>query len=144
MPKQQQPLLLDTHVWVWLVLGERPLAPACIERIEMAASAGRLWVAAISVWEVGMLEAKNRLRLGVDCLAWTTQALALPGLSLAPLTPEIAIESSRLPGEFHGDPADRIITASARALRAVLVTSDESILKYAEMGFVTAMKAVGE
>jgi len=55
----------------------------------------------------------------------------MPGLSLAQLTPEIAIESTRLPETFHGDPADRIIFATARKLGARLMTRDRRMRKYA-------------
>jgi PIN domain nuclease of toxin-antitoxin system len=67
-------------------------------------------------------------------LDWINQALGAPGLSLVPLLPEIAIESSRLPGSFHGDPADRILVATARKLGAHLVTDDSKIKDYAQEG----------
>jgi PIN domain nuclease of toxin-antitoxin system len=67
-----------------------------------------LLVSVISVWEIGMLESKGRLLLNLPCEAWVREALKTPGLTLAPLTPEIAVDSTRLPGAFHGDPADRI------------------------------------
>jgi len=87
-------------------------------------------VSIISVWEIGMLEAKNRLALEMNCAEWISQALATPGLSLVPLTPEIAIESSRLPGIMHADPADCILIATARIIGARLLTKDERLLEY--------------
>ena len=77
-----------------------------------------------------MLEAKGRIQLKMSCVEWVKQALATPGLSLYPLTPEIAIEASRLPGRFHGDPADRILLATARIINARLLTKDERLLDY--------------
>jgi PIN domain nuclease of toxin-antitoxin system len=62
--------------------------------IEQAATSGRLWVSAISVWEVAMLAAKGRVVFSTDVLAWVHQALAAPGLHLAPLSPEIAVASA--------------------------------------------------
>jgi PIN domain nuclease of toxin-antitoxin system len=59
------------------------------------------------------------------------EALATPGLVLAPITPEIALESSRLPRPFHGDPADRIIVATARRMAARLMTRDQKLIQYA-------------
>jgi prevent-host-death family protein len=91
----------------------------------------RLLVSAISVWELGMLEAKGRIRLKPSCEEWVKEALATPGLALAPITPEIALESSRLPGPFHGDPADRIIAATARRMGAQLMTRDQKLIQYA-------------
>lgn len=86
-----------------------------------------------------MLEAKGRIVLPLDSVGWVRQALRAPGVSLADLTPEIALESSRLPGEFHGDPADRILVATARNLQAALVTSDQPILRYAQKRYLTAV-----
>jgi len=82
------------------------------------------------VWELGMLEAKGRLQLMVPCEQWMREALATPGLTVAPLTPEIALASSRLPEPFHGDPADRMIVATARSLGARIPTLDRKILEY--------------
>jgi PIN domain nuclease of toxin-antitoxin system len=54
----------------------------------------------------------------------------MPGLELVPLTPEIALDSSRLPAVFHGDPADRIIVATARSMAARLLTRDQRLAEY--------------
>lgn len=130
-----QPLLLDTHVWVWLMNGEEPLK-SCRARpqLEETAQGAGLRVSAISVWELGMLEAKGRLSFSLDGEQWVRRALAAPGVSLAPLTPEIALASSRLPDAFQGDPADRIIAATARQIGAGLVTRDRQIIAYGEKG----------
>lgn len=135
-------LILDTHVWLWLMTGDATLrrTPA-LALIEQAALDARLLVSAISVWEIGMLEAKGRISLPVDAMQWVAKALAAPGVRLQPLTPAIALHSSRLPGDFHGDPADRILVASARQLDAVLVTRDGKILDYAAAGFVKTLNA---
>ena len=139
MPSPEKVLLLDTHVWLWLVGGAEPLKRTVLSAVEGAARRGRIRVSAISVWEVAMLEAKGRIRLAKDCLAWVQEALAAPGTSLVPLTPEIAVESSRLPGDFHGDPADRILIATARLLDATLLTRDERILTYGKGKHVSVM-----
>ena len=90
----------------------------------------------MSIWEVGMLEAKGRIHLAMSCLEWVREALVTPGLSLLDVTPEIAVESSRLPGEFHGDPVDRILVASARISGSTLLTKDRKILDYGAEGHV--------
>lgn len=95
----------------------------------------------ISVWEVALLDAKGRITLSMDCAAWVRQALATPGLTLAPLTPEIAIQSTRLPGILHGDPADRLIVATARAHGAVLMTKDRKLLAYGRAKHVRVISA---
>ncbi len=125
------PLLIDTHYWIWLEAGTRELLNTHnFDIIREAADDARLLLSVMSVWELGMLESKGRVRLRTNCTQWVEEALAIPGLSLAPLTPAIALESTRLPGSFHGDPADRIIVATARVMRAKLLTSDRSIRAY--------------
>jgi PIN domain nuclease of toxin-antitoxin system len=133
-------LLLDTHVWLWFALGdESRLKPRPQTAIEAASLGGALIVSAISVWEIGMLEAKGRVTLGMPCEKWIEAALALPGLRLVGLTPEIAIASSRLPGVMHGDPAGRILAATARSHDAVLMTADERLVEYGKAGFMRVL-----
>jgi len=136
-----RPVLLDTHVWVWLVEGRAGVRPEAVELMELAGAESFLRVSVISAWEIGMLEARGRLRFDVPCEEWLEQAYGLPGLSLMPLTPSICVRSSRLPGDFHGDPADRLIVATARELGAVLLTRDEPILQYAALGHLRASPA---
>jgi len=127
-------VLLDTHIWIWLLNGsEKSINPKCLTFINKAVIHSNIKVSAISVWEVGMLEAKGKIKFPIDCLDWVEQALGAPGISLAPITPEIAIKSSRLPGNFHGDPADRIIVSTARKLNATLITHDKNILRYSNL-----------
>jgi len=124
-------LLLDTHCWLWTQAGNTEKFSRQGRRlIDRATQSGDLRVSVISVWEIGMLEAKGRLALKMSCTEWVNQALATPGLSLLPLTPEIAIESSQLPGEIHADPADRILIATARITGAQLLTADQRLLDY--------------
>lgn len=135
-------LILDTHVWVWTVGGSRGrLSEAAIEEVEEAGRRGDVLVSAISVWEVAMLEAKGRLSLARTVDDWVAAALAVPGVRLLPLLPEIAIESARLPGGAHGDPADRMLVAGARVTGARLATCDRGILDYAESGHVAVLDA---
>ena len=140
MPEVAPRLLLDTHIWVWLMEGQVDLKPALRHRIESCATHGELLVSAISIWEVGMLEVKGRLTLEQECMDWVRDALAAPGIKLAPLELAIAVASSRLPGDFHGDPADRIIVATARAYVCPLVTMDQAIIEYAQSGLVKVVK----
>lgn len=136
-----RPVLLDTHVWVWLAEGRAGVRPEAVALMERAGEESLLRVSAISAWEVGMLEATGRLRFDVPCEEWVEKAFGLPGLSLMPLTPSICLRSSRLPGNLHGDPADRLIVATARELGALLLTRDEPILQYAAKGHLRASPA---
>ena len=140
MRSPDPPVLLDTHVWVWLVAG-RKISGAAAAAIRSAAQEGAVLVAAISVWEVAMLESKGRLRFDRDCLEWVRAALALPGITLVPLSPDIAVESTRLPGAFGGDPADRILAATSRQLGARLVTRDRKILRYGKSESLAVIRA---
>lgn len=133
-------LLLDTHVWLWFALGDTGrLTSPVRKKIEAAAHGGKLAVSAISVWEIGMFEAKGRIILGSPCEKWVATALKLPGLRLIGLEPEIAVASSRLPGEMHGDPADRILAATARERDAMLATADERLVEYGKAGFMRVL-----
>ncbi len=127
----QGPLLLDTHCWVWSQFGyEHEFSASGLATFRQAAADGILLVSVISVWEVALLESKGRLHLHMDCMEWVRQALAPPGLTLVPLTPEIAVDSTRLPGDMHADPADRILVATARNIGARLITRDQALLDY--------------
>src|SRR5690606_11898826 len=96
--------ILDTHVWIWAVEGARKaLSPVAIREIDEASEAGLLAVSAISVWEVGMLAAKGRISFSRTIDDWVRFALEAPGVRLLPLSPEIALESTRLPEAIHGD-----------------------------------------
>ncbi|RMI12730.1 MAG: type II toxin-antitoxin system VapC family toxin [Calditrichaeota bacterium] len=87
-------------------------------------------MSAISCWEIAKLVEYGRLELPCSLKEWFDQALSYPGIYLLPLTPEIAIESTQLPGNFHRDPADQIIVATARVYDCPLITSDKKILSY--------------
>jgi PIN domain nuclease of toxin-antitoxin system len=122
-------IVLDTHTWVWWVHDAQRLSPAQAEALQ-ANEANRIGVSAISCWEIAKLVQRGRLELPCSLREWFEQALSYPGIDLLELTPEIAIESTQLPGEFHRDPADQIIVATARWYGCPLVTSDSRILNY--------------
>jgi PIN domain nuclease of toxin-antitoxin system len=115
---------------------ESQLSSATIAVIEEAGGRAELTVSAISVWELAMLEAKGRITLSRSIDEWMRAALTAPGLRLVDLSPEISLESTRLPGSPHGDPSDRMIVATARVLGGTLVTCDDQILSYGAEGHV--------
>jgi PIN domain nuclease of toxin-antitoxin system len=113
--------VFDTHVWVWTAAGE--------ERAKALESfRGQIFISAISQWEVAMLEMKGRLGLKPDLETWLGENLACP-VSLVPLSGQISVTSCQLP-DFHGDPADRMIVATAMTLGIPLVTADEKIIRW--------------
>ena len=122
-------VILDTHVWVWWVHGDARLTAAQADAILESASSG-VGVSAISCWEVAKLVERQKLKLPHPVGLWLREALGYPGVRLLELTPEVAVASTLLPGDFHRDPADQIIVASARLHGCRLVTSDQKILDY--------------
>ena len=134
-------LVLDTHALVWLVNGSPRLGVRAKRLIDQAGLQNQIFVSAITPMEIGMLVAKSRLAFSRDVLDWINEALTRPGVALVPLLPEIAIASSRLPGGPHGDPADRVIIATARHLGAPVVTADRKILTYSRQGHLRAANA---
>jgi PIN domain nuclease of toxin-antitoxin system len=123
-------ILLDTHIWVWWVQKDSRLTASQERHLITNQSAG-LGVSVISCWEVAQLVDRTRLQLPVPLATWMSQALAYPGIQLLDLTPAIAIETTQLPGNFHRDPADRILVATARRHSVPLLTADARILAYA-------------
>lgn len=135
-------LLLDTHALVWLVNGVE-LSRHIQAEIVSAALADGVFVSPVSAWELGLLAnpkpGRPLLQLLPDPKAWYSRALSAPGIHETPLTADIAFESSTLPGNLHGDPADRLLVATARDIGAALVTRDQKILAYAGTGHLNVL-----
>lgn len=135
-------LLLDTHVWLWFAEGSpRRLSAATLVAIDRARREHRLHVSAISVWEIGMLCAKEKISLSAPTREWVRRATAMPGLRLLALDAETAFESTQLPGNPHGDPADRFLIAAARVHTLCLVTADHKIRDYGKAGYAQVLAA---
>lgn len=134
-------LLLDTHALVWLLEGNERLGSESRALINAAAHADGLYVSAITPWEIAMLVSKGRLSFAQEIGEWLRCALSLPGIRMVPLSVEISVASTQLPGDFHADPADRIIVATSRHLGATLVTEDKLILAYSKAGHMKTHRA---
>jgi len=134
-------MLVDTHVLIWAVQDDARLGKRARRAMDAAADAEALHVSAITPWEIAMLAHKGRVTLGKEAGAWIDEALGLPGVRLTPLLPSIAVDSVRLPGDALGDPADRIIIASARHVGVPLLTADRAILRYGAAGYVAVQDA---
>lgn len=134
-------VLLDTHAWVWLLNGDPKIGQKAQAAIERSLSEEAVLLSAISPWEVAMLVSKGRLTLDRDVGEWVQAAISLPGIRLEAISPDIAVASTRLPGNMHSDPADRLITATARHLGASLLTDDGLLLNYGAAGHVKVIRA---
>ena len=122
-------IVLDTHIWIWWVHGDSSLSNGARALIDSSEQTG-IAVSAISCWEVAKLVERRRLTLPCPVFDWLHQALSYLGVRLIDLSPRICVESAQLPGEFHRDPADQIIVATARVLNAPLLSVDRNILEY--------------
>lgn len=133
-----RPILLDTCAVIWLQGGAafRPEGEAALQEAQTVGT--QVLVSPITAWEIGLLISKGRLVLSVPPSNWFEQVLDL-GVDLAPMTPDILIASSQLPGPPLRDPADRIIAATSRAMGYRLMTRDGPLLDFAASGHVTAI-----
>ena len=121
-------LLLDTHVLIWLDEGNPRLGKTALQSIDESLATGQLGVATISFWEVAMLVAKQRLIMKTELDVWRSDLLQT-GLLEIPLRGTTAIRAGQLQ-MFHGDPADRMIVATAIENAATLMTADKKILSW--------------
>jgi len=124
-------LLLDTHVLIWLDEGSSRLGTDALQVINKALATGQLGVTAISFWEIAMLVEKQRLTFQIELDVWRAELLQT-GLQEIPLQGSTAIRAGQLKS-FHGDPADRMIVATAIENSATLVTADEKILLWNQL-----------
>ena len=126
-------ILLDTHIWLWLLHKPNHLSSAATRRIEAEEPKGGLLISAISVWEVAVKVSVGKLTLPLPIADWYQQAKTHSGTVIEPLNPLDAIASTQLPGEFHKDPADRLLVAIAQRYSILLLTCDEKILSYSHV-----------
>jgi len=122
-------ILLDTHVWWWSLTEPENLSKKAIALIKQAKTDER-FISSVSIWEFAMMVAKKRIELKISPAKWLTRAIDETGIMVIELSPDIATDSCSLPGEFHKDPADRIIVATARVYNLTLLTKDQKILDY--------------
>jgi PIN domain nuclease of toxin-antitoxin system len=133
-------LLLDTHAAIWLMEGIE-LTEAVVGVIVQAGLDDGVYVSPVSAWEIGLLATgKAKLSFAPDPLRWFAQLMSQPIIKPARFDGEIAIGAAFLPGDFHSDPADRLLVATARSMRVPLVTRDRKILAYGKTGHVEVLE----
>jgi PIN domain nuclease of toxin-antitoxin system len=120
-------ILLDTHVWLWLCLEPRRLSAPAVRAIRGALEHGGLAIASITLWEVAMMVVRQRLVPRGTPEAWLAALVDRSGVVVREITPAVAVLATQLPDQFPGDPADRLIAATARAEGVPLVSGDARI-----------------
>lgn len=120
-------VLLDTHVWVWLSIGD--LSALSIKARQAITGSAQRWISAISCWELAKLVELQRLGFTIPTLSWIQRALNENQIRIADLTPAIAVESTNLEG-FHRDPADQIIVATSRVMGLPVISADQRIIQF--------------
>jgi PIN domain nuclease of toxin-antitoxin system len=119
--------LLDTHVWIWWMLGDPGLSPAEREALDALPADARPVISDISLWEFATLVDLGRININGSVEDWLRIAASPATVRVQPITPGIVAEMNRLPVSFHRDPADRLIVATARFLKLQLATKDRKI-----------------
>lgn len=122
--------LLDTHTWIWWHSAPEKLSSRVKKILKNPDNYDEILISAISVWELCKLVEKGRLNITCDLEEWIAVSMDMINLRLIQLLPLISIKSTTLPGEFHEDPADQIIVATAREEGAILITKDKRISDY--------------
>jgi PIN domain nuclease of toxin-antitoxin system len=123
-------ILLDTHAWIWWLSAPNELSPKALAAVERGVQESEVYVSSISVWEAALLVERGRLVLSMPFNDWLSRCESLPFLHFVPVDNRIAVRAVHLPGDFHKDPADRIITATAMEKNLLLVTLDRKLRGY--------------
>lgn len=120
-------VVLDTHVWVWWLLGQPDLSPTERRKLDDLAEHEPPLLPAVCLWEAQMLHSKGRLILDIPFDRWLPEAAQPAVVRIAPLTVDVVLALQALPASFHGDPADRLVVATARVAKLPLATHDKRI-----------------
>ena len=118
-------LLLDSHIWFWYAIGSDELSKSLREALDF--SAGLCWFSPISVWELGILAKKGRIRIDGDYRRWVERSLDTLALREAPINAEVVLKAKEL-DLSHDDPADRFLAATAVLYELTLVTVDQGLV----------------
>lgn len=140
-PRMNNPIVLDTHILLWSLLKPEELSEDTRQLITMAQENSQLLLCSISLWEIAMLKIKKRINIYEPIRDFLESVASIDGLSVKDISPEIAAESVQLMDDFHGDPADRIIVATAKCYGATLLTRDQKVLAWASLGHIKSLEA---
>lgn len=121
-------VLLDTHIWLWWLLGEGPLTVDERKKLDILAEESEIAISWVSIWETEMLERKGRIKLLPDLATWIHQATDTSFCTVLPADIELVLAQRELPEYFHADPADRLIVTTAMLAEIQLATYDSRII----------------
>ena len=134
------PVLLDTHVLIWSLSDSENISGRVKKIIDDAKNENRLLISSISLWEIAMLKSKKRINIYKPIKEFLKAIVEIDGIKVIDISSYIAADSTLLLDNFHGDPADRIIAATAINNGAILLTRDSQLLSWAELGNIKAIE----
>lgn len=121
-------VLLDTHIWLWWLLGEGPITADERKKLDVLAERSEIAISWVSIWEAEMLERKGRVKLLPDLATWIYQATDTSFCTVLPADIELVLAQRELTEYFHADPADRLIVTTAMLAEIQLATYDSRII----------------
>lgn len=121
-------ILIDTHVWLWWLMGDGALSKSQREELDRLASKNELALSWVSIWETEILERKGRIQLKMNFDEWIKKATSPSFLKVIGVDTNLVLYQRKLPKDFHSDPADRLIVTTAMALKIPLATFDRKII----------------
>lgn len=135
------PIILDTHILLWSIFNPDQISDDIKQHIANAQADGQLLISSISLWEIAMLQLTKRINIYEPIKDFLESIVGMSGLSIIEISTEIIAESVLLMDNFHGDSVDRMIVATAKCRGASLITRDEKILAWAQLGHIKSVKA---
>lgn len=139
MNKNGSKTIVDTHILIWSLIDKNKLTNNEITVITDAQLNNSLYISSISLWEIAMLVHKKKISIFGRIVDFLEEIEKIPGLQIAHINSQIASESIIL-GDFHGDPADRIIVATTKVYSANLITRDQKIIQWSQSGIINVNK----
>lgn len=122
-------VILDTHIWLWWLLGDGALKSFERKALDGLAESGEISISWVTIWETEMLERKGRIALEPNIFDWMEIATTPEVSKVIPVNTDVVLGQRKLPKSFHADPADRLITSTSMLTEYPLATYDRRILE---------------
>lgn len=122
-------VILDTHIWLWWLLGDGALKSFERKALDGLAERGEISISWVTIWETEMLERKGRISLEPNIFNWMEIATTPEVSKVIPVNTDVVLGQKKLPKSFHSDPADRLITSTSMLTEYALATYDRRILE---------------